>query len=341
MRRELVCTEAGTPPRLTVRSVELPHPGTGHVLVRAQATTVNPIDAKRAAGYGRRLLGLKGAARFPLALGNDVAGVVEAIGAGVTRFTRGQRVFGLLGTGRAGSAHASHVVVPQDLLLAAPHDADPTALAVLPYSFTTMWLALRSAGITPSSAKGARVLIHGASGGLGRLAMQVLRPWGSEITAICGSGQRQASLDLGAQVAVERGPGCIESLRSDFDVVLNFANWDDDARLASCLGTSAMGQATTVHPLLANFDRLGWIRGAWASRRDYRHVRSIVASRAPKASYVWTIFKTDRGALEALAEGVESGRLALPIGIAVPFDNAIAAFDHVSAGQPGRAVLLP
>ena len=101
MRRELVCTEAATPPRLAVRSIELPYPAKGNVLVRVQATSANPIDAKRAAGYGRRLLGLKGAARFPLVLGNDVAGVVEAIGAGVTRFALGQRVFGLLGTGRA------------------------------------------------------------------------------------------------------------------------------------------------------------------------------------------------------------------------------------------------
>ncbi|RZL89558.1 MAG: zinc-binding alcohol dehydrogenase [Variovorax sp.] len=340
MRLELVCIEAGAPPRLAVRSVEVPQPGTGQVLVRVQATSVNPIDAKRAAGYGRRLLGLKGAARFPLVLGNDVAGIVEAIGAGVTRFTRGQRVFGLLGTGRAGSAHASHVVVPQDLLLPAPHDADPTALAVLPYSFTTMWLALRSSGITTGNARAARVLINGATGGLGRLAMQLLHHWGSEITAICGRGQRQTGLGLGAQVAVEHGPACIESLPSDFDVVLNFANWDDDAHLASRLGAGAMGQATTVHPLLANFDRLGWLGGAWASRRDWNQVRAIVASRAPNASYAWTIFKPDRDALEALAEGVRARGLALPIGIAVPFDNAIAAFDHVSAGQPGRAVLV-
>jgi NADPH:quinone reductase-like Zn-dependent oxidoreductase len=338
MRRELVCTEAATPPRLAVRSVELPHPGTDHVLVRVLASSVNPIDVKRAAGYGRRLLGLKGAARFPLVLGNDVAGVVEAVGMGATRYAREQRVLGLLGTGRAGGAHASHVLVPQDLLLPVPEDSDPTALAVLPYSFTTMWLALRSSGISAGNARGARVLINGANGGLGRLPMQLLQYWGSEITAICGRGQHHVGLDLGAKVAVEHGPGCIESLPSDFDVVLNFANWDDDAYLASRLGTGAMGQATTVHPLLANFDRLGWLGGAWASRWDHRRVGTVIASRAPKASYAWTIFKPDRDALEALAQ---AKRFALPIGIAVPFDNAIAAFDHVSAGQPGRAVLLP
>lgn len=340
MQRELICTAPATPLRLAVRSVEPRTPGPGEVLVQVQATSVNPIDVKRAAGYGRRLLGLKGAARFPLVLGNDVAGIVKDIGAGVTRFAPGQRVFGLLGTGRKGGAHASHVVVPEDLLLPAPHDVDPAALATLPYSFTTMWLALRSTGITANNARGARVLINGANGGLGRLAMQVLRHWGSEITAICGKGQRQAGLDLGAKVAVEHGPGCIESLPSDFDAVLNFANWDDEALLASRLGARAMGHATTVHPLLANFDQRGWLSGALACRRDRGRVRAIVASRAPKASYSWTIFKPDREALDALAEGVRARRLALPIGITRSFDNALAAFDHVSGGKPGRAVLL-
>lgn len=341
MRRELICTEAATSPRLAVRSAPLPHPDAGEVLVSVQATSVNPIDVKRASGYGRRLLGLKGAARFPLVLGNDVAGVVESVGADVTGFARGQRVFGLLGTGRSGGAHASHVVVPQQFLAPAPQDTDADALAVLPYSFTTMWLALRSIGITAGSARGARILIHGANGGLGRLAMQVLRHWGGEITAICAKGECQAARDLGAVAAVEYGPGCIESLASDFDAVLNFANWDDDARLASRLGPRALGQATTVHPLLANFDRLGWLGGAWASRRDRGRVRAIVASRAPKARYAWTIFKPDRDALEALAEGVRARRLALPVGLAVPLDKADIAYDHVSAGRSGRAVLLP
>ncbi|MFN7040155.1 MAG: alcohol dehydrogenase catalytic domain-containing protein [Acidovorax temperans] len=341
MRRELVCTQAGTPPHLAVRTTPMPQPGPGEVLVRVQATSVNPIDTKRAEGYGQRLLGLKGAARFPLVLGNDVAGVVQAIGANVNRFAPGQQVFGLLGTGRQGGAHASHVLVAQDLLVTAPDNTDPSTLAVLPYSFTTLWLALRATGLNAGNARGKRVLIHGANGGLGRLALQVLVPWGCDVTAICGKGERQVGLELGARIAVEYGPHCIAALPTDFDVVLNFANWNDDGLLAAHLGPDARGQATTVHPLLSNFDRLGWLKGAWASHRDRSKVRSVVASRAPKARYAWTIFKPDRDALTALAEGVRTRRLGLPVGVTTSLENAQDAFHHVSAGQPGRAVLLP
>ena len=145
----------------------------------------------------------------------------------------------------------------------------------------------------------------------------------------------------GAEAAVECGPGCIERLPTDFDAVLNFASWDDDTLLASRLGPQALGHATTVHPLLANFDQRGWLGGALANRRAWKLVRGVVSSRAPSANYAWTIFKPDPEALDALAEGLRARRLTLPIGTAVPLDDAIAAFDHVSRGQPGRAVLLP
>ena len=341
MRRELICTAPACPPPLRVREVGMPVPGRGDVLVRVSATSINPIDFKRAGGYGQRLLKLKGAGRFPLVLGNDFAGHVEALGADVTDFAVGQPVFGLVGTGKQGGAHASHLVVPQAQLLHAAPGAEAAALAVLPYSFTTMWLALRGAGLTPATAAGKRVLVHGAAGALGRLALATLSAWGHEITALCAIGTSDACRALGAQETVERSASAIGSLPAGFDAVLNFAHWDDDLALASRLNAHALGHATTVHPLLGNFDRLGWVRGALTSQRDFAAVRSAVRRNAPGARYAWTIFKPDREALEALAAGMGPNRLALPIGLRVPLEQADAAFAHATAGAPGRAVLLP
>jgi D-arabinose 1-dehydrogenase-like Zn-dependent alcohol dehydrogenase len=341
MRRELVCLEPASPLRLQVRTNAMPQPRRGQVLVRVEATSVNPIDAKRAGGYGLRLLGLKGAGRFPLVLGNDVAGHVEAVGPGVSQFAPGQRVFGLVGTGKGGGAHASHVVVPAALLQAAPQGAEPTALAVLPYSFTTMWLAVRSTQLSAANAVGKRVLVHGAAGALGRLALQLLSGWGSHVTAICDAGKSDDCRKLGAANAVERGLAAISSLPADFDVILNFASWDDELALASRLGSSALGHATTVHPLLGHFDRLGWVRGALASRRDASTIRSAVHQRSPGARYAWTIFKPDTEALVALAAGVRERCFSLPLGLCVGFDQAGLGFAHVTAGKLGRAVLQP
>lgn len=341
MRRELICLEPSSPPRLQVRERSIPVPQSGQVLVRVEATSVNPIDAKRAGGYGQRLLALKGAGRFPLVLGNDLAGRVETVGAGVSELTTGQRVFGLVGTGKGGGAHASHVVVPQAQLRPAPAGAEDALLALLPYSFTTMWLAVRSAQLGPDNARGKRVLVHGAAGALGRLALQLLSGWGCHITAICDAGKGDECRSLGARVAVERGPKAIASLPADFDVVLNFASWDDEAALASRLGSSALGHATTVHPLLGHFDRLGWLRGALACKRDKRAMQSAVQQRSGTARYAWTVFKPVPEALDALASGVRAGRFSLPLGLAVGFEQAGPAFAHVSAGKPGRVVLRP
>jgi reticulon-4-interacting protein 1, mitochondrial len=341
MRRELICLEPASPPRLQVRTNNLPSPGRGQVLVRVEATSVNPIDARRASGYGKRLLGLKGAASFPLVLGNDLAGRVEAVGAEVSAFKPGQSVYGLVATGKAGGAHASQVVVPESLLRAAPDGVDAASLAVLPYSFTTMWLAVRATQLSAANAAGKRVLVHGAAGALGRLALQLLSGWGCRVTAICDVGKADDCRALGAQHAVERGPQAIASLPADCDVVLNFAAWDDDPALASRLGSDALGHATTVHPLLGHFDKLGWVRGALASRRDAKAVRSAVQRRAPRACYAWTVFKPDPEALAALETGVHERRFLLPVGLSVPFEQADAAFAHVAAGRAGRAVLQP
>jgi len=341
MRRELVCLEPSSPPHLQVRDGAMPPLRRDEVLVRVQATSVNPIDVKRAGGYGQRLLGLKGAGRFPIVLGNDLAGTVEAVGPDVSKHSPGQRVFGLVAPGKAGGAHASHVVVPLSQLLPAPPGAEAPDLAVLPYSFTTMWLAVRSTQLTPANATGKRVLVHGAAGALGRLSLQLLAAWGCEVTAICDLGKADDCRALGARVTVERGPQAIASLPANFDAVLNFAHWDDDLALASRLGANALGQATTVHPLLGHFDRLGWLRGALASRRDANAVRAAVRQRASRARYAWTIFKPDAEALAALGARVRERRLALPVGLRVGFDQAAAAFAHVATGQAGRAVLLP
>ena len=310
--------------------------------MRVEATSVNPIDARRAGGYGQRLLGIKGAGRFPLVLGNDLAGRVEAAGPGVSSFAPGQRVFGLVATGKGGGAHASHVVVPESLLQAAPEDVEAPALAVLPYSFTTMWLAVRSTQLTAANAAGKRVLVHGAAGALGRLALQVLSGWGCHITAICDAGKTDDCRALGARVAVERGPQAIPSLPTDFDVVLNFASWDDELALASRLGANALGHATTVHPLLANFDRLGWLRGALASRRDANAVRSAVRQRARRrALRLDDLQAGPRSSRRAGHRGARASLLVAGGSARAASSNADAAFAHVAAGQPGRAVLQP
>ena len=177
----LFCVSPTDVPQLQVRAVPPPRLRRGEVLVEQLATSINPIDAKRASGYGRRLLSLRGAGRFPLVLGNDIVGIVKGLGPGVSDLRIGALVIGIAPTGRYG-AHASFVAVSRDLLRPVPEGCDVLAIAPLPYSFTTAWIALQGAGLTQASAADQKVLVSGASGALGQLSLQVLRDWGARVT---------------------------------------------------------------------------------------------------------------------------------------------------------------
>ena len=133
-----------------------------------------------------------------------------------------------------------------------------------------MWLAVRGAGLTRESAAGKKVLVHGAAGGLGTLALQMLSAWGAKITAIARPPMRAACLQAGAAEDVDGNKELLEELRPGclFDATLNFATWDDDLALVRCLRVGALGHATTVHPMLGNFDKYGWLRGALRSMAE-------------------------------------------------------------------------
>ena len=336
----LKCEAPSQAPCLTVDEDDLAHPVGTQVLVDVEATSVNPIDVKRAGGYGQRLLSLKRAGRFPLVLGNDFAGVVRAVGDKASPWEPGQRVYGVLPPGPRG-AHAATVLADARWLRAAPTSVSAQQLAALPYSFTTMWQALRAAGLSAENARDRRVLVHGASGGLGQLALQVLRSWGAKVTAVCSTAHADHCIALGAAEVLDRSQQPLTALEPRFDATLNFASWPDDEFLRSRLKSGALGHATTVHPLLEHVDRLGWLRGLHAAWSDLRRARAQLRQQSPGARYQWVIFKPDATALESLDAFVRTGALTLPTGLAVPFARAHEAFEHVRAGRFGRALLLP
>ena len=308
----LVCL--GPSSGFEVRPVLRRKPAAGEIEVAVAAASVNPIDVRRAQGYGRRLLSLVGAGRFPMVLGNDFAGTVTALGDNVDAFRIGDRVYGAKPPSAEGT-HASHVLVKAAHVLPARAGQDLQALAALPYSFVTMWLAVRGAGLTRQNAAGKRVLIHGAAGGLGTLALQMMSAWGASVTAVARPPDFAACLEAGALEVVDSGSKPLATLSRSFDATLNFAAWEDDLALIGALRDGALGHATTVHPLLANFDELGWVRGALKTLSDKRRHRAAL----PKnGRYAWTVFKPEAPALQELRELVEQQRVGLPIAVREP-----------------------
>ena len=131
-RTALFCLGPAGNVAFDVRQVPRRRPNAHELEIAVEAASVNPIDVRRAEGYGLRLLSLLGAGKFPMVLGNDFAGTIVATGSKVSAVNSGARVFGLKRTSAEGT-HASHVLVKAVSVLPAPAGRDLRALAAIPY----------------------------------------------------------------------------------------------------------------------------------------------------------------------------------------------------------------
>src|SRR3972149_2975411 len=153
----------GSADRLTLREIDKPAPGTKQVLLRVRATSVNPIDWKLRTGMVRFVWPVK----FPFILGFDVAGVVEEVGSGVTRWRSGDEVYASI---RRGGCYAEYVAASESALARKPEKLSFEESAAVPVAALTALQAFRD---TAALKPGHRVLINGASGGVGAFAVQV------------------------------------------------------------------------------------------------------------------------------------------------------------------------
>jgi len=181
----LLVDAANAPLRLV--SIDRPAPAAGQVLVRIKASGINPLDAKIRAGQA-------GHARQPLpaVLGMDLAGVVEALGEGVSDWVVGDEVYGLAtGIGGAQGALAEFAAVDARLLARKPANLSMREAAALPLVLITAW-----EGLVDRARVGAdqSVLIHGGAGGVGHVAVQIAKALGARVFAT-GSARHQAEIE--------------------------------------------------------------------------------------------------------------------------------------------------
>jgi NADPH:quinone reductase-like Zn-dependent oxidoreductase len=176
---------------IRVCSIARPEAQAGQVLVRIHASGVNPLDAKIYAGAAAH-------ARHPLPaiLGLDLAGVVEAVGSGVERFRRGDEVYGMTGgVGGHRGTLAQFAAVDADLLAIKPTNLSMRESAALPLVFITSWEGLVDRAAVRANQT---VLIHGGSGGIGHIAVQLAKSLGAQVFATGSERQRDQIEGLGA-----------------------------------------------------------------------------------------------------------------------------------------------
>lgn len=184
--------EAGN---LSLRDLPDPQPGGEEILIRVRAAGVNPLDWKIRQGQLRFILRL----RFPYVLGSDVAGEVVSSGMLATKFKAGDPVFGFSDP-RRGGGYAELAVVKQATAALKPESLDYAEAASLPIAGCAALQALRDLG---GVSRGARVLIHGAAGGVGHFAVQIAKSLGAVTTATCGPSNVEFVRSLGADAVID------------------------------------------------------------------------------------------------------------------------------------------
>ena len=268
-----------------------PVPRADEIVIRLAGTSVNPIEVMMRDSYGEGLFKWL-RRRGPRLLGLEGAGHVTALGKAVAGFAIGDPVMAVT-MPFLGGFHAQAVAVPARFACKIPRGIAMAEACVLPYSGMTAMAVLAACGLDAKTAAGRRVLIHGGSGGVGSLLVQIFHAWGAWVATTCSAGNAAFVAGLGADRVIDYRAERFNEVLKDLDLVVNTVVPQGD-RLNEAPHLSVLRPGGTyvslISPTLTLADRLGAPLGLAASAiwtgvarlrwRPSRPVRRVVRPRA-------------------------------------------------------------
>ncbi|MHB8060746.1 MAG: NADP-dependent oxidoreductase [Gaiellaceae bacterium] len=301
----------GGPEVLELVEIDTPEPQINEVLVRVRAASINPVDRLIRAGIIPPILG-----EPPFILGYDVSGVVEKVATGVSRFKPGDEVHGMT---RIGGGYAEYISVSARTLALKPTSLDHVEAAALPLAGLTAWQGLVDGAALEI---GQRVLIHGAGGGVGHLAVQIAKARGAYVIGTTSADKRDFVLGLGADEVLDyRAVDFAEAVR-DIDVVLNLIN----ANTGADYSERSLGVIRPGGVLVTAVEREDPALTARAEAAGVRYVEIAVES--------------DYAELEKLDELVDEKRLRAQVTHALPLEEARRAHELIEQGHVKGKIVL-
>jgi NADPH:quinone reductase-like Zn-dependent oxidoreductase len=316
----------GAPDNLDLVDVETPVPGDGEVLVRVRTTSVNPYDwhFMRGEPLVARLMGGLGL-RTPKVriLGADMAGEVAAVGNAVTAFRPGDEVFAEL----KGGGFAEYVCVREDELAPKPKSLSFEQAAAVPLAANTALLGLRDVGRVRA---GQKVLINGASGGVGTFAVQLARAFGAEVTGVCSARNVDLVRSIGAQEVIDYTTADFTRRGAHYDLLLDIA------------GSRPVWACRRVLLPQGAYVVVGGPAGRWL--QPVAHVFSSLAV-SPFVSQRMAIVDATRSSqnkqnLITLSALIEAGKITPVIDRSYSFEQIPEAIGYLEAGHaPGKVVI--
>lgn len=235
----------GGPDVLRVEELPIPAPGPDEVLIKVEAASVNPVDYKIRSGAFK-----PDGLQTPMTLGRDVSGTVAQMGRNVRGFDAGDPVYALLDVDHG--SYAEYVVAKASQVVRKPEKLDYLQAAAVPLAAMTAWQGLFDHGDLKS---GERVLIHGASGGVGHFAVQFAKDRGAYVIATGRSEDRVPLLQWGADEVIDYQHERFEDRARDIDLVLDLVAGETQERSWKCLKPGGRIVSTLQPPSAAEAAR--------------------------------------------------------------------------------------
>jgi len=313
-----ICTKYGPPEVLQIKDIEKPIPKDNQVLVKIHASTVTAGDV-RARSFtwapwfwlpGRIMYGFtKPRRKIP---GNELAGEIEAVGKKISRFKKGDQIFGIIWDVRFGSANAEYICLPENEIVLKPANMTYEEAAAVPIGGLTALVLLKKGRIQ----SGKKVLILGASGSVGTFAVQLAEYFGAEVTGVCSTKNIQLVESLGAQTVIDYTKEDFTKNGQTYDIVFDAAIKTSFSRCKNSLTPN--GTFITVDwPLL---------QVLWTSLFSRRKVVIGIAKHIEDLVFV--------------KELIEDGRIQAVVDKTYPLEQIVEAHRYVEQGHKKGNVVI-
>jgi NADPH:quinone reductase-like Zn-dependent oxidoreductase len=321
--KAIVHCEYGSPDVLKLEDVEKPVPNDNQLLVRVRSASVNPLDlAIRGPWLIRPLLGL----RKPkdTRLGVDYAGTVEAVGKNVTNFKPGDEVFG----GRDGALAEYVCVLPDRGVAPKPGNMTFEQAASVPVAALTALQGLRDKGKIQS---GQKVLINGASGGVGTFAVQIAKSFGAEVTGVCSTRNLDLVRSIGADHVIDYTKEDFTKTDQRYDLIFDLIgnhSFSERRRILNPNGICVM----------AGIGGAGWHDGFAA--RLAGELDAYLRSRFVSQKFMSYIAQFNKKDMTVLADLMQSGKVTPVIDKTYKFNEVPAALRYLEQGHARGKVVI-
>jgi NADPH:quinone reductase-like Zn-dependent oxidoreductase len=316
-----------------LRAGEMPEPElrADDVLVQIHAASVNPLDLKIRDGEFKLLLPY----RMPLILGNDMAGVVVRVGAGVRRFNVGDEVYARPDDDRIGT-FAEFIAIKEDSLAPKPKTLTMEQAAAMPLVALTAWQALVEKG---NLKKGQKVLIHAGAGGVGTVAIQLAKHLGATVATTASAASAPMLKELGADIVIDYKSDDFSLRLRDYDLVLDSQGGVTQKKSLSVLkpGGKVVGIAGPPDPDFAKARGMNVLVGLVMRALSYG-IRS--KAKAAGVSYSFLFMRASGEQLRRIADLIDAGAIRPVVDRVFPFDQTREALAYVETGRSKGKVVI-